>query len=99
MKTAGTDEDLPSSRAGWLLLWAGAALVLYVLSIGPVHVWALRTDCSQTMWDALKFFYAPVRWMERERHVGDWVLQYQIWCAQHWPTTEFRGRALYDPLF
>ena len=99
-------EDAPhrSHVVRWVSWGAVAALVVYVLSIGPVNASDTRAHWSVQTWERLKLFYAPVRCLEGLRPVSEWIYDYEIWWVRWWrgpplPTSGLSGRFLYDPLF
>jgi len=85
-----SDEPEPAreaeSHTGPWVLWGAVALVLYVLSIGPVNAvvaryWMFQEEPSRT----LRMCYAPLLFLKGYRPAAMTIYRYEDWCDQHWP--------------
>ena len=98
MQGAATRTDKPDPgesgmqrRVAILLL----ALVLYVLSIGPVGYVAIRTDTSGA---SFLGFYAPLAWlMESGNPLGVALKRYVIWWGERGFVDRNRGKTTSPP--
>jgi hypothetical protein len=72
------------SHAGRWAAWTAAALLIYVLSCGPVNAWYVR-HFSYPAHDGLQVLYAPVILLQSNQSVAPYFEDYEDWWDWHVP--------------
>lgn len=67
----------PNINERWLA--AVLALVLYVLSVGPIHGLYYTDQLSYETWSVMKWLYYPVNRLESQLPDGEPIHTYKYW--------------------